>query len=68
MNAYKVQITISVMAKKLSKFKMCCRLQNKNSNKSETVRKLKHSISEISVITSPRMIYVDFLDFVEQNI
>ena len=43
MNAYKVQIRISVMTKKLSKFKMYSTLQNKKSNKSQTVRTLKHS-------------------------
>ena len=44
LNAYKVQIRVHVMAKKQSKFKMYSTLQNKKSNKPQTVRKLKHYI------------------------
>ena len=47
MNACKVQTRVYVMVKKQSKFKTYSTLKNKKSNKSQTVRKLKHSISEI---------------------
>ena len=52
MNAYRVQIKISVMTKKQSKFKMYSTLKNKKLNKSQTVRKLKDYIGNVSDYTT----------------
>ena len=52
MNAYRVQIKISVMTKKQSKFKMYSTLKNKKLNKSQTVPKLKDYIGNVSDYTT----------------